>query len=241
MAVQTVTPFFKVILSIYLVSVSSINSVSQRPLSGTVACKTYNTSKMDCSHRNLVDIPILDKNLTTVLDLSHNQLKDIHGAPFENLTDLLKLNLSYNEISSLNSTTFKGLSRLQELDLCYNGHLKALPQDIFSDRCKLLYLNMKATLLYDIPSQTLATLYSLQYLYLSYLGNAFDILMQDLYNLTKLEDLLIVVLNANVTNVTVQPLAGLPIQNLIFFWLPFSVNHWMETTAFAPFTTCTVY
>ena len=60
--------------------------------------------------------------------------------------------------------------------------------------------------------------------------------MRDLYNLTKLEDLQIVGLNAKVTNVTVHPLVGLPIQNLTLVWQPFSANHSMETTAFAPFT-----
>ena len=144
--------------------------------------------------------------------------------------------MSHSEISLLNSTTFKGLKSLQELDLSYNRRLRALPRHIFSDQFKLLHLDLRATLLYDIPSQTLATLYSLQYLYLSYLGSAFDILMRDLYNLTKLEDLRIVGLNSKVTNVTVHPLAGLPIQNLTLVWLPFSANHSMETTAFAPFT-----
>ena len=188
MAVQRlVIPFFPIILCMYFVNVSSVNSLSQGYLSGTVACKTYNTSKMDCSHRNLVDIPVLDRNFTTMLDLSHNQLKEIHGAPFENLTILLNLNLNFNVISLLNSTAFKGLGSLQELHLSDNYPLHSLPQDIFSDLFKLVYLDLSGNGLYDTPRQTLATMFSLQYLSLSFLGSAFDILVRDLNSLTKLE------------------------------------------------------
>ena len=133
---RLVTPFFLVILCIYCASVSASNVLSQEYL----ACKTYNTSQIDCSHRYLRDIPILNKNLTTTLDLSHNQLQEIHGAPSKNLTFLVNLNLSYNMISLLNSAAFKGLSSLQELDLFHN-RLRALPRGIFSDQFKLVYLD----------------------------------------------------------------------------------------------------
>ena len=99
---------FFILLCTYLINVCTLSSSLQEYPSGTLACKTYNTSKMDCSHRNLVDIPVLDKNWTTRLDLSHNQLKEIHGAPFKNLTNLTSLDLSYNMISTLNSTVLKG-------------------------------------------------------------------------------------------------------------------------------------
>ena len=234
-AQKLVIPFFQVILCVYCVNVSAVNVLSQGYLSGTVACKTYNTSKMDCSHRNLVDIPVLNRNLTMMLDLSHNQLKEIHGAPFENLTVLLKLDLNNNKVSLLSRTAFKRLSSLQELDLSYCS-LSALPRNIFSDQFKLVYLDLSANLLYDIPSQTLATLYSLQYLSLSYVGNAFDISMRDLNSLTKLENLYIIGIHANVTNVTFHPLAGLPIQRLISIWPPSPPKLWIEKNAFDPFT-----
>ena len=227
--------FFQVILCMHCVNVSAFNTLSQGYLSGTVACKTYNTSKMDCSHRNLIDIPVLNRNLTTMLDLSHNQLKEIHGAPFENLAVLLHLDLSNNIISLLNSTAFKGLGSLRKLDLSYN-YLLALPRNIFSDQFKLVYLDLRVNPLYDIPSQTLATLYSLQYPSLTYVGNAFDILMRDLNSLTKLEYLTIDGVYANVTNVTFHPLAGLPIQRLILLWLPSPAKYWIKNTAFHSFT-----
>ena len=80
MAIQRlVILFYSEILCLHYMNVLAVNAMAQGYPSGTVACKTYVTSKMDCSHRNLVDIPVLDRNLTTVLDLSHNQLKEIHG------------------------------------------------------------------------------------------------------------------------------------------------------------------
>ena len=223
MAVQKLAiSFLQIILSMYYVNISAVNNLSQGDLSGTVACKTYNTSKMDCSHRNLIDIPLLNGNPTTTLDLSHNRLKKNHGSPFENLTVLLNLDLNNNMILQLSCTTFKGLSNLLVLDLSYND-LFALPRNIFRDQFKLVYLDSGGNILYDLPSQTLATLYSLQHLSLPYLGNAFDRLVRDLTSLTKLEDLVISVIKANVTNVTFHPLAGLQIQTLILGWMPVPV------------------
>ena len=236
MAVQTfVIPFFLVILCLYCFNASSFNALSQGRLSGTVACKTYNTSKMDCSRRNLVDIPVLDRNLTTMLDLSYNKLKEIHGAPFGNLTILIKLNLRCNVISLLNSTSFEGLISLQELDL-FKNRLHALPKDIFRDQLKLVYLELSGNPFYDIPSQTLASVYSLQYLYLTYLGSAFDTLMQDLKSLTKLADLQIISLRSYITNATFHPLAGLPIQKLYVLCVQPTTRYWVDKTAFASFT-----
>ena len=228
MAVQRlVILFFYAILCVNGVNVSALNALSQGYLSRLVACKTYHKSKMDCSHRKLVDIPVLDRNLTTMLDLSHNQLKEVHGTTFTNLTGLLHLDLSHNTILLLNPGAFKGLGNLQELDLSHNK-LKALPREIFSDQSKLVYLEIRGNALCNIPSQTLTTLYSLQHLYLTYKGSAFDILMRSLKSLTKLEDLRILGLETNITNATVHPLTGLPIQTLQLIWTPFVADYWIE-------------
>ena len=235
MAIQRlVMLFIPVILCMYCVDVSSVNSMSQGYLPGTVACKTYSTSKIDCSLRSLIDIPILDRNLTTWLNLSHNLLKEIHGAPFDELSILFNLDLSHNMISLLNSTVFRGLSSLQNVDLSYNL-LSALPREIFRDQFKLVKLDIRVNPLYDIPSQTLATLYSLQYLYLTYFGSALDIIMRDLYNSTKLEELQLVGIDSPVTNTTLQPLAGLQIQKLTLLWKALSTQR-IDEAAFTPFT-----
>ena len=243
MAVQRIViSFYFVILCTYCINVSSVSALSHGHLSGMVACKTYNTSRMDCSRRNLVVIPILDRNLTTVLDLSQNLLQEIHGAPFKNLTILLSLNLSYSEIFRLNYTVFRGLNSLEVLDLQAN-YVDALPRYIFSDLSKLIYCDLRGNPLFYIPRQTLATLYSLQYLYVTNLGRAFDMFMSILDNLTKVEDLLIFGLYSNVTNATIQPLAGLPIHRFQLLWVPFSTviprNFQVEKPAFTPLTSIT--
>ena len=138
-------------------------------------------------------------------------------------------------ISILNSTVFRGLKSLQSLNL-YHNLLSALPRDIFSDLFKLVYLDISANHLFYIPSQTLSTLYSLQNLYLSYMSSAFDTVVSDLNSLTNLKVLNIVGLNTNVTNATVQPLTGLPIQDFKLVWLPIPTKYCMDKTAFAPFT-----
>ena len=99
---------------------SSLSDVQNRYPPGSLACKTYNMTDMDCSNRFLVDIPVLDQILTTTLDLSQNQLTQIKGAPFEQLSDLQLLSLSYNDISYLSSTAFRGLWLLEELVLEFN-------------------------------------------------------------------------------------------------------------------------
>ena len=202
--------------------------------SQSVACKIYNTSKMDCSRRNLADIPVLDRNWTTVLDLSHNQLKEIHGAPFESLSNLTDLDLTYNMISTLDSMVFKGLYSLVKLNLNANK-LSVLSSDVFSKLHKLVYLNTDFNPVYDISSQTLASLHTLEYLYMSYYSGTLNAVMSEFHNLTRLR-LLDISLNANVSNTTFYPLAGLPIQTFKCLWSPFCKDCSIDKTAFAPFT-----
>ena len=207
---------------------SNINVYS----SGTLACKTYNTSKMDCSHRSLKDIPILDRNWTIVLDLSHNQLKEMHGEPFCNLSMLTYLDLSRNEISTLMSTVFRGLHSLLKLYLNDNK-ITALSSDIFSDLLNLASLNIGGCPILLIPSQTLATLHSLQYLTMTYKGSTLDTTMSNFDNLTKLKEFKID-FDTNITNTTFLPLADLPIHT--FSLLSLGDDFVIDKTAFVPFT-----
>ena len=76
-------------LCIWLVACTSTPQNNYPP--GSLACKTYNMTQMDCSNRDLLVVPLLDQNSTTTLDLSHNLLKNITGAPFEKNHVLLML------------------------------------------------------------------------------------------------------------------------------------------------------
>ena len=119
---------------------------------GSLACKAYDMTKMDCSHRNLVHLPEFESNLTDSLDLSHNLLKNISGAPFEKQHFLLLLDMQWNGISELSPMVFKGLYSLRHLDL-YMNQLTQLPQDIFSDLSTLQYLNIGANFFTEIPGR----------------------------------------------------------------------------------------
>ena len=111
---------------------------------GSLACKLFNESALDCSRRELTVIPSIDKrNATSVnlsenkidlispiafagqkqltfIDLKRNQLVNITGSPFTDLSYLVYLNLSRNMLSHLASTAFRGLCNLELLDVSHN-------------------------------------------------------------------------------------------------------------------------
>ena len=89
--------------------------------------------------------------------------------------------------------------------------------------------------MYDISSQTLVTLNSLQYLYMSYDGSTLDTVMSEFHSLTRLS-ILEITLNVNVTNTTFSSLAGLPIQTFYCVWAFLCEDCSFDKTAFAPFT-----
>ena len=203
--------------------------------SGTLACKTYNTSRMDCSRRSLQDIPVLDRNLTTMLDLSHNRLKEIRGEPFRNLSNLTHLDLSRNVISKLKSTVFRGLYSLLKLDM-FGNELTDLSSDVFSGLLNLISLNIGGNPFLSTSSQTLATLSSLQYLSITYYGSTLDDTLSGFDRLTKLT-ILSIQFDTNITNTTFLPLAGLPIHELTL--APVYKENAIDTTVFVPFVRAT--
>ena len=224
-------------LCIYCIYGLRFNSPAAINPTGTLACKTYNTSNMDCSRRNLLAVPMMDKNWTTSLDLSQNQLKEIHGAPFHNLTVLMRLDLSRNGITKLSLTAFRGLHALLKLDMSHNK-LAALSCNVFGELSNLVYLDTTGNPLYDMPGETLANLLSLQHLDMFYCGNALDNIIDHFPALTKLEVLNIYYFT-NVTDATFHPIAGLSIQNFSLQLLPTDNDSYflsMDETAFAPFT-----
>ena len=122
-------------------SSASNNSSKYQYPPGSLICKTHNMTEMDCSNRNLVDIPFLHQNLTTMLDLRYNKLTDIKGAPFQQLPLLQTLDLSCNQIATLSHTAFRGIWFLEKLDLESN-QIMALPEDIFFNLTKLESINL---------------------------------------------------------------------------------------------------
>ena len=131
---------------------------------GIIRCKTYKNTYLDCSNRLLSDIPPLDQNLTTLLNLSDNHLTKIRGKPFEKLRLLQSLDMSRNNIFSISSTAFSNLHNL--VFLCFEDNMLAsLPEDIFVNLTQLIYLDMTFNLFTTLPpTLDWSTLHSLKYL-----------------------------------------------------------------------------
>ncbi|XP_063432699.1 toll-like receptor 4 [Mytilus trossulus] len=84
-------------------------------------CKcTHFKQTMDCSHRNMTEIPALPKYLTEI-NFSGNTIKEVPDDVFYNNGMLEILDLSHNLISSLHQRSFSGLVSLKRLLLNKNN------------------------------------------------------------------------------------------------------------------------
>ena len=197
----------------YVLSSASNSPSSYHYPPGSLACKTHNMTEMDCSNRYLVDVPFLDQNLTTILDLSYNRLTEIKGAPFKQLPLLKILNLSHNEISQLSSTAFRGIWFLVELDLQHNN-IEALPSNIFFNLTELECIELFDNVLYTIPNKAFE-LEALQAIYLT-IRNSSEIgkikFQKSNLKFFQLTTLLI----SNIYNDTFQNFAHIPLQVFYF-------------------------
>ena len=97
-----------------------------------------------------------------------------------------------------------------------------------------MYLDVRVNPTLLMPSQTLSTLHSLQYLSMEYIGSTLDTTMSDFDSLTKLA-VFYLYFYSNITNTTFLPLAGLPIQMLRL--LPvYGNDNLIDKTVFVPFS-----
>ena len=201
---------------------------------GIISCKTYNETKLDCSKRMLTDIPPLDQNLTTLLNLRYNLLTEIGGKPFVKLRLLLYLDMSNNNIFSISSTAFSDLTNLLHLDLRKNM-LVSLPEDIFVNLTQLLYLGISENLFTMLPPRlNWTTLHSLKYLQVS---SQFDLkssasldIGESFQNMKNLAFFLVYDnnINSNITRNTFQYLSGLPLQTLFIAWFEGDTKIYIE-------------
>ena len=198
---------------------------------GSLACKTHNTTDMDCSNRYLADIPFLGQNLTTTLDLSHNQLTAIKGAPFEQLPLLRSLYLNNNQITSLSSTSFRGLWLLVELNL-HGNKIQALPSGVFFNLTKLETIDLLHNVLPTMPNEALE-LNALQEIYLTIYGNLYRTGKVDAYKSNLKILMLTAFLESNLNNNTFHNFTS--ILTFIFFVSNTPENSFgVEKGVFAP-------
>ena len=231
------------VMFIYYIYLATVISIPQNNYpSGSLACKTYEMTRMDCSNRNLLQVPVLDQNSTTWLDLSHNNLLNITNAPFEKLQGILVLNLSYNEISQMSSTSFRGLRSLGVLDL-QDNKLTDLPKDIFVDLFHLLCLILNYNYFTAIPGYALASLYSLQAFSFHNFGAIPEIDFEGFQNMKSLDILILEIsyLGKNISNDIFLPFEQLPIRNFKFFLRdPLGYSKYsVEADVFSPFNSIT--
>lgn len=92
------------------------------------SCSCYNTV-VDCSNRDLRSIPRSFPRSTTRLDLSNNHINYVNELPDE-LEELIDLNLSRNQIREIHFDAFDGLDSLENLNLAHN-ELNEIEDDIF--------------------------------------------------------------------------------------------------------------
>ena len=227
------------VMFLYYISPSVPISTSQNNYPpGSLACKPYQVTTMDCGHRGLVEVPVLDQNLTLKLDLSHNQLKNITGAPFAKLNVLVALTLGNNKISQMSSTTFRGLQTLECLEL-HENKLVDLPEDIFSNLFHLTYLGLDNNLFTVIPNQALGPLHSLREMSFINSHCCFaEIHFEGFQNLTNLHELSLLIrqTQSNIRSSVFLPLSNLPIRAFIFQWAFGDDYQPIDKKVFAPLT-----
>lgn len=84
--------------------------------------------------------------LIELLDLSHNEIAQIHANAFRELQQLHILNLSSNALAELDSQLFSGLTRLKQLQLNDN-HILIIQPNTFAPLKSLLELDLSSNAL----------------------------------------------------------------------------------------------
>ncbi|XP_072030109.1 uncharacterized protein [Amphiura filiformis] len=156
---------------------------------GSVACKMWNYTNMDCSKRDLLCIPPLQHAASIQsLDLCYNELHDISDGAFSHLHELQHMDLSWNTISFLFDDVFNGLYELLTLVLNFN-HISRIQAHIFSSLNKLQYLDLSNNHISAFHDDAFTGLYNLLTLDLglNYISSLHDDAFTGLQNLLTLD------------------------------------------------------
>ncbi|CAG2227585.1 toll-like receptor 4 [Mytilus edulis] len=123
-----------------LSSIISIVSGKKCPLDPPCKC-TQKTEKIDCSSKNLTEIPPLPRNLSEI-NFNGNLITEIPDDVFQHNDQLESLDLSHNIISKLRERSFSGLVSLKRL-LLNNNNIIAVHKYALTVFKSLIELNFK--------------------------------------------------------------------------------------------------
>ena len=165
MSSQSVTTFI-LYLALKLAFVDSAETTSCTFPTGSIACKMWNYTNMDCSQRELVCIPQLrHKGSLELLDLSNNKLESLPQHSLNGFEILQTLDLSHNFINEIHNDVLIGLNKLRTLDLTDNWFYYIPDWGRFN--VLLETLSMSSNKLVDVPEEAFSGLNNLMNLDLS--------------------------------------------------------------------------
>uniref|UniRef100_A0A8C5R505 Leucine rich repeats and transmembrane domains 1 n=2 Tax=Leptobrachium leishanense TaxID=445787 RepID=A0A8C5R505_9ANUR len=114
-------------------------------------CSCQTSSKMvDCSYRELLEIPSHVPPQTQILYLQGNQIRIINQTSFANLPGLKILDLSNNSVSIVSPYAFHSLRSLQILNFTKNV-IHYLENQVFASLADLKELDLSSNRLFALP------------------------------------------------------------------------------------------
>lgn len=150
--------FFGLIGYLYLVPSTCCPKICQ--------CSTAVQPSVDCSYRNLINVPTdLPFNLTQ-LSLSVNDISKLNATSFANILQVTSLWLAFNKITTIQPGTFQNLTSLKNLDLSHNQLLDFPWRELLSLK-NLQLLNLNNNQLATVLPDTFKTSKHLRSLQLS--------------------------------------------------------------------------
>ena len=234
--------------TIYAHVASSKSVIQDEYPTGSLACKMFNESVLDCSRRNLPVIPSIGKHSASSLDLSDNKIEQIYpisfagqtqltsidffknqlinitDSPFADLGLLVHLDFSVNKISYIASTAFTGLHNLEFLNIS-NNKLIILPDDVFRDLQSLKCLDLMTNQLTAVPGLALSALCNLESLNLffnPFMSATFGPEFELLTHLSEFVFYSSRFVIPKLTNKTLQHLPLSSLRSVVFVWNPFT-------------------
>ncbi|XP_074861389.1 amphoterin-induced protein 3 [Carettochelys insculpta] len=122
---------------------------------------------LSCAKQGLRQVPAALPPTATTLDLSHNDLFQLHSRWLAALPRLQALRLSHNRITDLSPQALHNATALRHLDMSSN-HLRAVEKHYFEALLRLEELLLYNNWIVRVDEQAFVQLSSLQKLYLSW-------------------------------------------------------------------------